>query len=87
MMVYESAVANEEAEFDSVSMTGLSSDAGFGETKSIVTKDVPKEEGDYSKTNVQVEGVDEADIVKTDGNYIYYLTHEKLTKLKENEIG
>ncbi len=25
----------------------------------------------YSKTNVQVEGVDEADIVKTDGKYIY----------------
>lgn len=29
------------------------------------------EEGDYSMTNVQVEGVDEADIVKTDGEYIY----------------
>ena len=26
---------------------------------------------DYSKTNVQVEGVDEADIVKNDGKYIY----------------
>lgn len=28
---------------------------------------------DYSSTNVQVEGVDEADIVKTDGNHIYYI--------------
>ena len=28
---------------------------------------------DYSKTNVQVDDVDEADIVKTDGNYIYYV--------------
>ena len=27
---------------------------------------------DYSGTNVQVEGVDEADVVKTDGTYIYY---------------
>jgi inhibitor of cysteine peptidase len=27
--------------------------------------------GDHSTTNNQVEGVDEADIVKTDGNYIY----------------
>lgn len=27
---------------------------------------------DYAKTNVQVEGIDEADIVKTDGSYIYY---------------
>ncbi len=34
---------------------------------------------DYSKTNVQVEGVDEADIVKTDGRYIYYLANNKLT--------
>lgn len=28
---------------------------------------------DYSGTNVQVEGIDEADVVKTDGNYIYIL--------------
>ena len=33
---------------------------------------------DYSKTNIQVEGVDEADTVKTDGNYIYYNTYDKL---------
>lgn len=37
-----------------------------------------KEEVDYSNTNVQVEGVDEADIVKTDGNYIYYVTNNKV---------
>ena len=30
--------------------------------------------GNYSTTNVQVEGVDEADIVKTDGEYIYVLS-------------
>ncbi len=29
--------------------------------------------GDYSKTNTQVEGIDEADLVKTDGKYIYVL--------------
>lgn len=33
---------------------------------------------EYSQTNVQVEGVDEADIVKTDGNYIYTLSGGKL---------
>ena len=33
---------------------------------------------DYSKTNVQVEGVDEADIVKTDGTYIYYVCSNKI---------
>ena len=30
--------------------------------------------GDYSETNVQVKGVDEGDIVKTDGKYIYALS-------------
>lgn len=33
---------------------------------------------DYSKTNIQVEGVEEADIVKTDGEYIYYFNSEKV---------
>jgi len=33
---------------------------------------------DYSKTNVQVEGVDEADIVKTDGEYIYVISGQKV---------
>ncbi len=37
-----------------------------------------KQETDFSKTNTQVEGVDEADIVKTDGNYIYYVTNDKV---------
>lgn len=36
------------------------------------------EKNDYSKTNNQVEGVEEADIVKTDGEYIYYVTNEKV---------
>lgn len=33
---------------------------------------------DYSKTNTQVEGVDESDIVKTDGKYIYYVSNTKI---------
>ncbi len=32
---------------------------------------------DYSKTNIQVEGVDEPDIVKTDGKYIYTVSGGK----------
>ena len=32
----------------------------------------------YSTTNIQVEGVDEADIVKTDGDYIYVLSNQAL---------
>jgi len=37
---------------------------------------------DYSETNVQVEGVDEADIVKTDGEYIYIVSGNNVTIVK-----
>lgn len=37
---------------------------------------------DYSRTNVQVQGVDEADIVKTDGDFIYTLGNGRLTIIK-----
>lgn len=40
-------------------------------TQSSVTQNV----SDYSQTNIQVEGVDEADITKTDGKNIYYLAN------------
>ena len=33
---------------------------------------------DYSTTNIQVENVDEADITKTDGNYIYSLSNNNV---------
>ncbi|HON24419.1 MAG TPA: beta-propeller domain-containing protein [Myxococcota bacterium] len=42
-------------------------------------KDTPE---DYSETNVQVEGVDEADKVKTDGKHIYVLSENDLVVLK-----
>ncbi|MFC1774758.1 beta-propeller domain-containing protein [Nanoarchaeota archaeon] len=37
---------------------------------------------DYSETNVQVEGVDEADIIKTDGHYIYTVSGDTLFIIK-----
>lgn len=45
---------------------------------------IPSQSGgttDYSKTNIQVEGVDEADFVKNDGKYIYVLAQDKLVIL------
>jgi len=36
----------------------------------------------YSTTNVQVAGVDEADIVKTDGTYIYVISNQSIVILK-----
>ena len=38
--------------------------------------------GDFSTTNIQVEGVDEADIVKTDGEYIYQVNKQKIVVAK-----
>jgi len=42
------------------------------------SSDIPE----YSTTNIQVEGVDEADIVKTDGEYIYIMSEKNITILK-----
>lgn len=41
-------------------------------------------EADFSGTNLQVEGVDEADIIKTDGKYIYALTVDDLVIVEVN---
>lgn len=38
----------------------------------------PAGTGDYSTTNVQVAGVDEADMVKTDGKYIYQVNLQRV---------
>lgn len=37
---------------------------------------------DYSETNVQVEGIDEGDLVKTDGEYIYILRDGQLAVVR-----
>lgn len=41
----------------------------------------------YSTTNVQVQGIDEADIIKTDGEYIYYARAGKIEIVKANADG
>lgn len=47
-------------------------DSAIPEGAISTTNETPE----YSTTNVQTEGVDEGDIVKTDGNYIYQLTSD-----------
>ncbi|KAF1086234.1 Beta propeller domain protein [Sporotomaculum syntrophicum] len=42
---------------------------------------------DYSSTNNQVQGVDEADKVKTDGEYLYVISGQKLTIIKANPVA
>jgi inhibitor of cysteine peptidase len=41
-----------------------------------------KAENDYSTTNVQVQGVDEADVIKTDGEYIYQVNDGRIVIAK-----
>lgn len=52
----------------------LQEDAGGGDLNGDDGAAPPE----HSETNVQVEGVDEADIVKTDGNYLYVLQGTQL---------
>ena len=42
------------------------------------TENAPLGTSDYSQTNIQVEGVDEADIIKNDGEYIYCIIYSSL---------
>ncbi len=54
-------------------------DSGFSATQRETAAPEGLEEGaDYSATNIQVEGVDEADIIKTDGKYIYAVSQKDL---------
>ncbi len=52
--------------------TFITSETTIEESANLNSMDTVKS-SDYSNTNVQVSGVDEADIVKSDGEYIYYL--------------
>lgn len=57
---------------------GLAAGKGAApQAESNTTSDAARQEVAYSETNVQVQGVDEADIVKTDGEYIYQVISAK----------
>ena len=43
--------------------------------------------GEYSQTNTQEAGVDEADLVKTDGNYIYAISGRDLVVVSVDDTG
>jgi inhibitor of cysteine peptidase len=44
-------------------------------------------QSDYSSTNVQVQGVDEADVVKTDGEYIYQVNGSRIVIARTDAVG
>lgn len=47
-------------------------------TAEAATSGSTQKASDYSETNIQVEGVDEPDIVKNDGRYIYVVSGERV---------
>lgn len=58
--------------------------------KEEAVQQAPQEAGasqDHSDTNVQVEGVQEGDIIKNDGKYIYIKTGEKLKIIDSNPLN
>lgn len=64
-------------EMESMKNTGAAVNAPM-DTGKKYNDDSQKDESDYSTTNVQVEGIDEADIIKTDGEYLYILDQGKV---------
>lgn len=62
---------------------------GFLQTGDLITRTLPAAlfSAVEDTTNVQVDGVDEADIVETDGDYIYSLEHGQVVILSVAEAG
>lgn len=61
--------------------TNMSKSTNLAETNKeemVVEDTASTEQAEYSQTNTQVDGVDEADIIKTDGKYIYYVADKKI---------
>ena len=54
-----------------------------GEIDSAFSYDEKSDPGDYSSTNTQEENIDEADIVKTDGTYIYALDSKGTVRIAD----
>jgi len=50
-------------------------------TGSVTSSSSSKVSENFSKTNVQEEGIDEGDTIKTDGAYFYEVSDKKVTKL------
>ena len=75
-------VMEESAAEDGAAGTGSSGAArqdtlrssGSGETTKATAVESAEASADYSETNVREQGVDEADIVKTDGTYAYVVS-------------
>lgn len=84
----------EMIEYDSAEITGAADDMAPSSGDVIEDAVLSEEDvSDYSTTNVMTEGVDESDVVKTDGKYIYMVEDGQISitditdgKPKEEQI-
>lgn len=71
-----------EEAYDGATNTGAATGTNGSTLKNESVGSDTDNSADHSNTNVQVEGVDEADVVKTDGKYIFILSsYEKTVKI------
>lgn len=71
-----------EEAYDGATNTGAATGTNGSTLKNESAGADTDNSADHSDTNVQVEGVDEADVVKTDGKYIFILSsYEKTVKI------
>ena len=70
---FNSSFRDGAMENDAIEAPTSNGSNGFGNKLETTTK-ISSTEDDFSKTNTQVEGVDESDIIKTDGEYVYYIS-------------
>ncbi|HOJ10853.1 MAG TPA: beta-propeller domain-containing protein [Clostridiales bacterium] len=77
-MQSESKVAEAPKLNAKASTTSETSNAGASASSDLQADN----SSDYSTTNVQVQGVDEADIIKTDGKYIYQVNRDRIVIAK-----
>jgi len=68
--------------FDEASGSSYNYWGATGGMDSGMQKEAASGSPDYSRTNVQVEGIDEADIVKTDGEYVYSASYDSIAIIR-----
>ncbi|MCH5333875.1 MAG: beta-propeller domain-containing protein, partial [Agathobacter sp.] len=57
---------------------GVLQASDLAEKENAVSDQNSRDDADYSKTNLQVDGVDESDFIKNDGNYLYVQSGEEV---------
>ena len=84
MLVYEEYIADDAETAPSAKPGAINGNSSANDIKGEITNDTNSSDDgkDFSNTTEQVEGVTEADIVKTDGEYIYYVNDTTLSIVK-----